>query len=171
MKSKKSSCTSCKECCKFYEEHLYFAPTFTKEEIASVKGIDKKLFKPFKRSKNVFQIKLAKSKENKKLYVCPLLDEKKHLCSIYGKRPIDCRMWPFMFVKDKKNQVFLACFEKDACPIMDKMDEKSFKAMISSATAKMKKDKVAKIIKEHPAIIWDYEDDTFLVCRLEDLEN
>lgn len=171
MDSKKDVCLECRECCKFLEEDLYFSPIFTEEEVNKIKKKFKVNFKPYKDSKNVFQIEMVKSIEDEKLYVCPLLDEEKHLCQVYPIRPFDCRVWPFIFMKDKSGKkVVFACFDKDICPVTDKMDRNAFEMHKDEVIKWINKHDLIKLLNKHPALIWDYEADTFVISELEKKE-
>lgn len=161
--SSKNKCQKCRECCKFYKDEIYFAPLFTDEEKGIVEGLinGKVSFKKYKDSDNVFQIELVKSGH---LYVCPLLDEKTHLCAIYEKRPFDCRIWPFIFMK-KDNDIVLACFDKDLCPNMDSMKKRQIPRLTKKVLRWIKKNDVHKLIKEHKELVWDYEKDTKIIKK------
>lgn len=156
-------CQKCRECCKFSKEDEYFSPVFTENEIIKAK-LDKKLFK--KKSNNVFQINLIKSKIGNYL-VCPLLDEETHLCKIYINRPIDCKLWPLIFMYDKnRKNIFLACFDKSFCKILEKMDDNEFQEYKKNALEFIKSKKIIDKFKEHKDLIWDYEDGTFLIAKI-----
>ncbi|MEO0281743.1 MAG: YkgJ family cysteine cluster protein [candidate division WOR-3 bacterium] len=160
-------CQSCRGCCKFKKDEEYFSPVFTKNEIQNAK-IKKKMFK--KKSDNVFQIKLVKSKIGDYL-ICPFLDEKTHLCKIYINRPMDCKLWPIIFMFDKKKKdVLIACFDKSFCKILEKMDEDEFEKYKNNVLEFIKSNKILDQLKEHKELIWDYESDTFVIAKI-DLSN
>ena len=156
-----NQCQHCRECCKFAADETYFGPLFTQDEI---KGLDKSLFKQYKNSKNVFQIQLVKSKKED-CYVCPLLDEASHLCTIYEKRPFDCKIWPFLFMRDKNNEPVLACFDKELCGIFNSMVDAEFNKELQ----KMNNKTTIEFLKKHKELIWDFEEDTFIIKRISEL--
>lgn len=176
MDSEKNVCQKCRECCKFEEDELYFAPLFTKAEVKRIKAIGKRaskranpaanaVFHPYKGSDKVFQVELVKSKQDPKLWACPFLDEKSHLCSIYSKRNLDCRLWPFIFMNSKKGEVVLAHFDRDMCPLWDKMREKDFSRLKKRMLRMVKEENIIETIREHPELAWDYEQYTTVISR------
>ena len=156
----KNACQDCRECCVFEEDERYFAPLFTKSEKDNV---PKAGFKPFKNSDAVFQVELVKLGER---YVCPYLDTGTHLCGIYRNRPFDCRMWPFIFMKDKDGDTVLACFERDMCPSFDKMCDEDFKKLTDATLSWIKEGGILNFLKEHKELIWDYEEDTITIKKI-----
>ncbi len=129
MDSKINDCEACRICCRFNENELYLAPLMTKEEVKKIEKVYGKFnYKLFKNSKNIFQIQLVKSKTGL-TYDCPLLDERTHKCKIYTARPMDCKIWPFTFMKDKENRIVLAYFD-NMCNISEKASSKKFKSYI-----------------------------------------
>ena len=167
MKSITEKCTACRECCKFEEDDVYFAPLFAEEEMKEVVKRFPVSFAPFKSSKTVFQIKLIKSKNDEKIFVCPLLDEETHLCKAYAQRPFDCRIWPFLFMKDKENKTVLACFDKDMCPRTDTMNKLEFNKYKEDVVEWIKTNNGFELIKENPFLVWNYEKDTSVISVVE----
>ena len=160
--STKESCQKCRGCCKFEEDEIYFAPLFTNQEIAAL-GDNGAFFKKYKNHDNVMQIELV---ESNGLYVCPFLDEGEHLCRIYSLRPFDCRIWPFIFMKDKKGAVVLACFDRDMCPWMEEMSDSEFDKLKERVLFWLDKEEVVDFVLKNPGLIWDYEVDTFIVREI-----
>ncbi|MBU5689753.1 MAG: YkgJ family cysteine cluster protein [Candidatus Aenigmatarchaeota archaeon] len=156
-------CQECRGCCKFSKDDEYFSPVFTKKEIENAK-INRKMFK--QKSKNVFQINLIKSKLGNYL-VCPFLDEETHLCKIYANRPMDCKLWPIIFMFDKNGKdIFLACFDKSFCKILENMSEDEFIEYKKNVMEFIKSNKLIYQLKEHKELIWNYEKDTFLIAKI-----
>jgi Fe-S-cluster containining protein len=152
-------CQKCRGCCKFKKDDEYFAPLFTKNELEKIKA-NKKMF--IRRSKNVYQIKLVKSKIDKDILVCPFLDEESHLCKIYASRPFDCKFWPFIFMKEKE-KIQLGCFEKEFCLITKTMSNEEFKNYLNSVFHWIEENKILDLIKEHPSLIWEKEKDVIVL--------
>ena len=162
--------TTCQSCCKFSKDEVYYAPIVMDEEIAKIKsdGLYKKVFHPFKKSKNVFQISLIKSKVSKDLFVCPYLDENTQMCIIYNIRPFDCKFWPFILMHDKeRKKVFIAHFNKKICQITDVMSNAKFKEYLIKYIDNLVQQKnISELINKYPDMIWDYEPDTFMIKEL-----
>ncbi|MBW2970309.1 YkgJ family cysteine cluster protein, partial [Candidatus Woesearchaeota archaeon] len=108
----------------------------------------------------------VKSKKHKKL-VCPYLNENTHLCKIYKKRPLDCKIWPLLFMYSKnKDKILLACWDKDACPRTDKMNRKEYVKYLKEQQKEISKINIPAFLKKHPEYIWNYEKYTFKVKEL-----
>ncbi|MEA2037346.1 MAG: YkgJ family cysteine cluster protein [Nanoarchaeota archaeon] len=155
MQSSKDHCQRCKGCCKFAEDETYFAPIFTKEEKEKVDA-------NFKKYKSIYQIELKKQGN---IYVCPLLDND-HLCTIYNMRPFDCKIWPFIFMKDQNNNLVLACFDKDLCPHVEDMSEEEFNQLKNNTLDWIEENNIINFIKKNKDLIWPYEEDTFIIKEI-----
>ena len=167
----KENCQLCKECCKFEADESYFAPLFTKEEIKNIEKQNGKtdFFKNYKNSDNVFQIKLVKADNNK--YVCPFLDGDSHLCKVYSMRPFDCRIWPFIFMKDKKGRSVLACFDKEICSNLKNMKQEEFDKLKENFISWLYASDSLSIVLKNKELIWDYEEDTFIIEEIEKIKD
>ncbi len=160
-----NQCQSCKDCCKFEEKDAYYAPIFTQEELTKIKDKNNTFF-PFKNSRNIFQIKLIKTK-HPKILACPYLNEETHLCEIYEIRPIDCKIWPFLFMhSENKDKILLACWDKDACPKTDKMTQEKYNEYLSEQEKELTKMNMPEFIKKNPEYIWDYEPYTITIKEI-----
>jgi Fe-S-cluster containining protein len=166
MDATKEICTQCRSCCYFPKDAVYFAPVCTHTEAKAIKKlIGRDIFKPFKDSKNVVQIKLKKM-AGKDTYVCPNLDKKTHMCRVYSIRPLDCKTWPLFFMK-KNGKNVLVCYEKDACMDTDRLNNASFKKFVQRKLEWIEKEGIAKVMKEHPDLLWKDEEDVFVVADLD----
>ncbi len=165
-------CQDCRGCCYFPEEETYFAPIFTKEEIDIIGKTRKEMpvFKPFRDSTNVFKIDIVHSTRKKGQKVCPFLDEKTHLCGVYAVRPFDCKIWPFMFMKNTDGRTVLASFMKDACPITDSFSTETYDEYKKNIFEFIKKEKGFDLLKTHPDLASDYEEETYIVLSADEIE-
>jgi len=168
---KKNICQKCRECCVFAEDEKYFAPIFTFDEVKKVLhlGHHKKIFTQYKKFKNIFQIKLIKSKSKKNHFVCPLLNEKKHLCLIYKNRPIDCKIWPLILIKDldeTKNKLVLKRFAKTFCRITKTMPGSEYKIYLKKLLSWFDDEKNKKILKKYSDLAWSQQSGTHYIKKL-----
>ena len=163
-------CINCKDkCCKFASHLLRFSPIFTEEEFNTVikKGFSKKLFK--KISKNAYQLKL--NKKEKGFYVCPFLS-KGNWCSINEIKPYDCKIWPFILMRGKgknKNKVYLMIDKVNECPAIKKASKEKIKKYIKYLKNYLESDKIIKLFKKYPKIIYSYDYDLTRICYMKDL--
>ena len=168
MEGDKESCQKCRTCCKFEKKDRYFTPMFTKAEAEKIEKAHgpQELIKPYKGSANVFHVDAIKSKEEPGIYVCPYLDEKTQLCRIYEIRPIDCRIWPFMFMKTKQGKLELACWDRDSCCISENMPDEEFNALKEKILKQLEKEGMIEFVKKNHEFAWDYENYTFVVKEI-----
>jgi len=113
-------CLECKRCCIFDDKDSYLAPHLSIKE--------SKLIRRYflEKEEDFYKIKLEKYKKNKKLLRCSFLREANHRCLIYEKRPMECRIWPFVIGKGKnKGSVYLYVVNSDWCPAVIKNKLKS----------------------------------------------
>ncbi len=111
------TCLACKGCCRFKEERSLWRPRLLESEIQGIaqEFVDKD-----------FRIKAIVSKGKN---ICSFLDEEKHYCQIYSKRPFECALYPFMVIK-KQEGFFVAMHL--ACPaIQEKRESKEFDSYLS----------------------------------------
>jgi Fe-S-cluster containining protein len=160
-------CFSCRDCCYFYKNQRYFAPLFTEDELRKIKKLKKQMpkFKRYKNHAHTYQVVLKKVRNKKLMYVCPFLDEKTHICTVYSARPFDCRTWPLMVMR-KKNRVYVAYFNQDFCPALKDLNEKEFRDYISYMVKLVTGKRYINFLTKHPNLIWDYEKDVIPVKEI-----
>ena len=155
-----SWCMSCDVCCHFPEHNSFLAPYFTQPEIrdALERGLPKKFFEDLDGGK----IRLVPFKEG---FICPAYDPHISRCTIYEIRPIDCRLYPFALMGDKKGDlVILGVDEK--CPfIMESRDEPYIKDTAADL-AKMIEEELSSIFVQNKDLIGPYQEDVYPLVYL-----
>ena len=143
----REDCANCRICCKFEEDELIDAPTFTKEQVDYIKkNIDKNI--KFTKNGNIYQIKLIKYLSK---YKCPLLSDTG--CILPNKyRPFDCESWPFYVMK--KDNTYVITKSND-CPIFKKIDNKILIKYIEDKFLSL----AIEIAKDHPDMVTNYNRD------------
>ena len=88
-------CLSCEGCCRFIKKSSPWAPLFLPHEITEK-------IRPYLRKSGRVKLKYSGN-----IYICPFFNFEHQKCSIYTKRPLDCRLYPFTitFNKTLKNIV------------------------------------------------------------------
>lgn len=157
-------CQRCRECCRFREDRQYFAPIFTEMELAAIQEVRPEMpeFRPFKGSDKVFQIVLTKSQDENSVYpyVCPFLDEEAYSCTIYDRRPFDCRTWPFLLQKvTQTGTSLLAHFTGDVCLALDEVSPEDFDDYKAYFQALVTSEKYVQFLKHNPELLWEHEED------------
>ncbi len=158
-------CLSCRQCCTFVNDEEYFAPIFTKEEKANVikLGHSEDMFKPHKG--NLSQLKLITYNNRSK--VCPFLMQDDWKCGIYEARPFDCKIAPFIVEKSQSGEVSLGFYKHLRCKLIKKYTRKNTGK--HKEIAKIFDDfNIAKLFKENPELVWDYDKHADIICSLKD---
>lgn len=91
------SCLTCKVCCRFPEKYSPLIPYFLDKENGSYYGR---------------RIDVIKSGDG---YICPYFAPDKNICSIYSKRPLDCKLYPFMVTYDDTYKKVILVLDNN-CP-------------------------------------------------------
>ena len=116
----KEDCKNCKFCCSFRRQSLWESP--------------------FKIS-----AKYKTEDENEEI-PCDFLDYKTGCTLSDGKKPFDCKIWPFRVMKDE-NEIFVTI--ATSCPAISKKDEKVLLNFLQSEIL----DKILDKLKENPQMI------------------
>jgi len=166
--TKAEDCKKCIDCCCLFEkDDLNFAPIFTKNELKKIK--EKYTYKftarPYDIPKKAFIVNLIKSKKEKEMYVCPFFNEEGRFCKINDLKSLDCRLWPFILVKDG-DRIILACFRKSFCPSIKKIRQKEFDEYSKYLTRILKKDKNIKFLKSFPVLNKNLFTEIFSVAKI-----
>lgn len=136
-------CLSCKGCCRFKESVSPWRPKVYLHE--------KELLGNTSVSSDVLDEKRCiKTKTIDGEHFCSLLNEKTNKCTAYAVRPLECGLYPFIFVK-KEGEMFLAVHL--ACPfVQENKDTQEFKeygrALESFFAQKHVKDFLKKSIED-----------------------
>ncbi len=160
-------CFSCHTpCCRFLLKDKYFAPIATDIETNNIykKTGTRINFKQFKKNKNIFQVRLKKSKKTN-IYLCPFLNEETNECQVYDCRPLDCALWPFILVK-KNREIFLSRMRKKLCPSLKKISNKKFLNYMEYLKSKKMINELRNLIKKYPGLAWEWEKDFICLYKL-----
>lgn len=107
----------------------------------------------------------VRTREKGDCLVCEFLIMKKHKCRIYGKRPLECRLYPFLLVRTDDDVCGLAAHL--ACPyVQDKLDTEEFDAYVAYLIGDwLNGDKVCKTLKEDKQIFRSYPKNELKLLR------
>jgi Fe-S-cluster containining protein len=155
-------CKRCRECCRFRANRQDFAPIFTVEELQAIREVRESLpeFLPFKETTNVYQIRLKEAEHSDPAYpyVCPFLDEENYQCTIYDVRPFDCRIWPFIVLKNDEGKISLQHFTGNACLALQEVSPEDFREYEAYMEKLVSSSSFLEFLKRHPELIWPQED-------------
>ena len=165
-----ADCLKCYDiCCHFLKSGIDATPVLTEDELALIK---KKYKGPFSvrqwgKSGRVFQICLKKIR-NKNIYICPFLERSDQRCKINGIKPFDCRFWPFLLIRSKdKKSIHIAYFDKTICPALKNISRNDFEKYKKYAIGLFRKKKYLDFIKQHPEIVYSFDEDAKFINKLE----
>lgn len=143
-------CLECKGCCRFSEENSVWSPCLLDEEIQDL--LDKKI-PPASISADRRAHPVPAEKGG---YICPFLNQQENKCQIYGFRPFECQIYPFLIcLRDKK---VLLTIDLNCEYIKQNLNSKELKDYIDYLTNLLNSPKQLKILKNNPQIIQAYEE-------------
>ena len=143
----KVTCLNCQGCCRFLKENSIWQPSLTLQEVQSLPQ-ENIIFDSKK-------IKVVSGEENS--YKCVFLNTKNNKCLIYDKRPLECRLYPFLINKTKEG-IFLSIDLK--CPFLkDKLDNKEYKDYVNYLISFLSLPAISFAIKQNPQIFTDYSEE------------
>ncbi|MBI3990805.1 MAG: YkgJ family cysteine cluster protein [Candidatus Omnitrophica bacterium] len=144
-------CLRCQGCCRFKKPDSAWSPCLLDEEIQDL--LDKK-------------IPPACISSNKKLllipnpqgegFICPFLESKDNKCKIYGFRPFECQLYPFL-INLRGGKVILTLDLN--CPyVAENLKSEDFKKYTKDLIDFLNSPAQLSILKENPQIIQAYEE-------------
>lgn len=144
------TCLKCQGCCRFAQAESVWTPYLLDEEVNALAG-DGLLPSMISSDKS---IRAVASKEQG-IFFCPFLNANKNKCQIYSRRPLECRIYPFI-INRKDKKIFLAVdlhcpFSKDA------LGSTPFKEYVRYLTGLLNRKYYRNILKKNPRIIQEYE--------------
>lgn len=162
-------CLECRDfCCRFRADEQSYAPLLAEPELKKIKKKYRRPFgfKTWGKEKNVFQLKLVKSRR-RNLYFCPFFDEKRKICRIHSFKPFDCKFWPYVLMEKKKNKSkMVACYSAVDCQGLRQKElaecrgyENYLKKIFALPANK-------KWLKKFPGMFWNYEPGTKIIFEI-----
>jgi Fe-S-cluster containining protein len=91
-------CLKCKVCCRFSDIKTDFRPYLDSKEVQDLSCYTKKIYLPHIDNRRGTRI-IPQKKDG---FICPFFNLEKNSCSIYEKRPFDCRLYPFVVMENKE---------------------------------------------------------------------
>jgi len=150
-------CLSCDVCCRFLDKNASLSPIFLPHEI------NPKIKPELDNSGR------AKLKPSGDLYTCPFFKTKNNKCSIYSKRPLDCRLYPFAIMFDEKREHIVLGIDK-LCPFSaNPAYQDSIKNYFHYLVDLLEQKKFASLIARNPAFIGDFQEDVVQFSCLDTL--
>ena len=152
------TCLDCRICCRFLDKNSRLAPIFLPHEIWP--GIKHCLNK-------THRVKLKFSRKLK-IYTCPFFKIENNACSIYSKRPLDCRLYPLAIMFDKKHERIVLGIDTKCSFAVNPKNKNSIKGWAKQVVRFLEENRIAFFIPNEPSFIGTYQAD---VIQLSDLSS
>lgn len=109
-------CLSCLGCCRYNCTPSIWAPNLLEEE---QRALGVKEIEPITSPSAEGEFSVGQP------YICCFLDPQSNLCQVYARRPLECRLYPFLLVRCQRQ--FCLSIDLNCLFIKDKLDKKEFK--------------------------------------------
>lgn len=160
---KLKNCLKCQECCRFGIGDENWSPLFSAREVKRIGRL--KIKAGWKRFGNSYRTRLILAKGKKEL-LCPFFDEKKSSCLVEKEKPLDCIIWPFIFLKNRQEIAINLCYYNSRhCPGLKEISREDFNDYKRYLIGFCKKLDRQKIID----ISWDFDSDATFVKKIFEL--
>ncbi len=144
-------CLKCRGCCRFKKINSAWSPCLLDEEIQDL--LDKDIPGAFiSADKKLLLVQNPQGED----FVCPFLNIKDNKCKIYGLRPFECQLYPFL-ISLRQGKVILTLDLN--CPYVNKhLKDTDVKKDTYSLIAFLNSPACLKTLKDNPQIIQAYEE-------------
>ncbi len=142
-------CLECQGCCRFQKIDSVWSPCLLDEEIQDL--LDKKI-PPAGISSNKKPLLIPNAQGTG--FICPFFDAKDNKCKIYGFRPFECQLYPFL-INRKEEKFFLAVDLK--CPfVQENLESQKVKAYVQYLTNFFNSPRSIKILRDNSRVVQIY---------------
>ena len=144
-------CLKCQGCCRFREANSVWSPCLLDEEIQDL--LDKEIPSAFISSdKKLLPIPNPQGEG----FICPFLDAKENKCKIYGFRPFECQLYPFLI--NLRNGKVILTLDLNCPYVREHLKNDEFKLYTDYLITFLNSSAQIKILKDNPQIILAYEE-------------
>ncbi len=145
------ACLKCQGCCRFREMDSAWLPCLLEEEIQDL--IDKDTPPAYINMQKKIRPLPNPGGEG---FICAFFDAVGNKCKIYGTRPFECQLYPFLINLRQKKVVLTVDLN---CPyVKENINKKEFKEYVEYLSAYLNSSAQLKMLKDNPQIIQAYED-------------
>lgn len=144
-------CLRCLGCCRFEEQDSAWVPCLLEEEMQFL------LDKDIPPACISLQRKLlAEPHAQGSGYLCPFLDAESNRCKVYGFRPFECQLYPFLLVMRNKRALLTVDLN---CPYAkEKLNSQEFKEYTAYLESFLNSPAQLRILKDNPQLLAAYEE-------------
>jgi len=154
-----SLCLTCDVCCRFPEAESVLRPFFTGAEIAAIGPAARSRFDDVRRGS---KIHLSPHDGG---CICPYFDPATQHCKIYDVRPLDCRLYPFVLLRNEQGVAMLGIDTQ--CPyIREHAGDPQMARDADAIWQFLVSDPISTLLAAHPDLIGPYQDHVILLRPL-----
>lgn len=157
-----STCLRCDVCCRFPDPDSALRPYFTAEdiELAVAAGVGRSAFS----NSHGSQVTLVPDQRNEG-YQCPAFDPATSHCTIYDRRPFDCRIYPLALMwNEAHDQVVLGWDTK--CPFLRDQVPADIHRHAVQVMELVNQPNVVKMLGAHPRLVGRFQEDVVVLASL-----
>lgn len=144
-------CLKCQGCCRFKEDNSVWLPCLLDEEVQGL--LDKKIPPAcISLDRKIQPVPNPKGEG----FICAFFNPEENKCKIYGFRPLECQLYPFLLnLRGKKITLTLDL----NCPyVRENLKSKELKDYVSYLAAFLNSPSLLRVLKDNPHILQAYED-------------
>ena len=144
-------CLKCKGCCRFKKADSAWSPCLLEEEIQELldKNIPSACICPDKKL-------MVVPCQQEECFICPFLEIKDNRCRIYGFRPFECQLYPFL-INFRGGKVILTLDLN--CPyVAEHLKDEEFKKYTEYLISFLNSPGQLRLLKDNPQILQAYEE-------------
>ncbi len=144
-------CLKCRGCCRFKKIYSAWSPCLLDEEIQDL--LDKEIPSAFiSAEKKLLPVPNPQGEG----FICPFLDAKDNKCKIYGFRPFECQLYPFL-INLRSGKVILTLDLN--CPyVQEHLKDNEFKKYTGHLVTFLNSPAQRKTLKDNPRVLQAYEE-------------
>jgi Fe-S-cluster containining protein len=145
-------CLKCQGCCRFKEEHSAWLPCLLDEEIQNLIDRPGIPAAALAMDKKIAPVKNPGGEG----YLCAFFSPSDNKCHIYGFRPFECQLYPFL-INLRHGKILLSVDLN--CPyVAEHINSEKFKQYIDRLAAFLNAPDQLKLLKENPQVLQAYEE-------------
>jgi len=144
-------CLKCKGCCRFKEMDSVWTPCLLDEEIQEL--LDEKI-PPACISSNKRLLPVPNPQGDG--FVCPFLETKDNKCKIYGFRPFECRLYPFLI--NLRGGKAILTLDLNCPYVAEHLNSAEFKKYTAYLISFLNSPGQLELLKDNPHILQAYEE-------------
>ncbi|HBR15036.1 MAG TPA: hypothetical protein DD723_05780 [Candidatus Omnitrophica bacterium] len=147
-------CLSCDGCCRFKDRTSPWRPRVTNEERQEILSITEDRTEENFTETSIQGLFYIKAVRGQGQAPCVFLKLDENICRVYARRPLECRLYPFLLTK--KGDEMVVCVHL-SCPfVQEQRTTAGFERYVQDLERYFQKKRIRDFLKENPSLAWDY---------------